>query len=187
MKTAHTGHKRRVAAFLFAGSAAFCLLWLSCPAPAQAGALSNPLFRISQPDDSRMNCSAISSEISEMDNIILTAENGIQNTKIAGTGAGVAQTVGAFMVGSLGGVLGIFAAGAVIDNAADNKVERIQEIQSAAEQRRSLMAALYDIKQCVGPLAKELTLIEPAAGKELKHGDFIGPPDLRPHKINYND
>lgn len=156
-------------------------------AQAQAGALPNPLFKISQPEDSRMDCPEISSEISDMDTIILVAEDNIQETKIAGTGIGVAQTVGSFMIGSLGGVLGIFAAGAVIDNAADNKIEKIQEIQSAAEQRRSLMAAMYDVKQCVGPLAKELSLIEPAAGTALKNNDFIGPPDLRPHKINYND
>lgn len=171
-----------------AGQTLLCLsMALLSTAQAQAGSLANPLFKISQTGDSHMDCLEISSEISDMDSIILVAEDKIQDTKIAGTGVGVAQTVGSFMIGSLGGVLGIFAAGAVIDNAADNKIEKIQEIQSAAEQRRSLMAAMYDVKQCVGPLAKELSLIEPAAGTALEKDNFIGPPDLRPHKINYND
>lgn len=153
---------------------------------AQTDAFSH-IMRITQPGDSKLNCLSISSEISEMDTIILEAEEKKRNTRVAGTGFGVAQTVGSFMVGSLGGVLGIFAAGAIIDNAADNKVEKVQEIQNAAAQRRSLMAALYDTRECFGPLAQEMALIEPAAGEEIGGDLLIGPPDLRLKPVSYND
>jgi hypothetical protein len=142
---------------------------------------TEPILQITSPQDPHMDCNAVSKEISYMDEIIYIAEEEKRSTKAAGTGVGVVQTVGSFMIGSLGGVLGIFAAGALIDHAADNKVEKKQELQAAALQRRSLMAALYDVKQCQGPLVQQLASIEPAAGD---NSGFKANTDRKP---NYND
>ena len=134
---------------------------------AYANNTKEDILKISQPGDGMKNCADLSQEISLMDNIMEEAEEQKRSTKTTGTGVGVAQTVGSFMIGSLGGVLGIFAAGAILDNAADGKIERLQDIQNAASQRRSLMAALYDVKSCQGPLAQKFAGIEPAAGEEF--------------------
>lgn len=154
-------------------------------APAAASGMAKTI-RITRPGDSKLDCMELSREISYMDEVISEAEDTKRSTKITGTGIGVVETIGSFAIGSLGGVLGIFAAGALVSNMADNKVEALHEIQTAASLRRSLMTAMHEVRQCHGPLAQELAVLEPAAGDE-DEVDLMGPPDLRPPKPVYND
>lgn len=145
----------------------------------QAGAAGNDLAQISQAGDMEMSCHDISREVSKMESVIGAAEQTLNSSNAAGTGIKVAKTVGSYLVGSLGGALGIMAAGYIVGEATDDKAEDAIAARETAEQRRSFMSGVYNAKGCQGPL--ELATIEPAAGESY------GPPYRPVRKPRYND
>ncbi|HEY8191621.1 MAG TPA: hypothetical protein VIG74_04285, partial [Alphaproteobacteria bacterium] len=110
---------RRLKKLALTGIAA-CLLPL---AASQAYAAPPPTLQISMPGDETMDCPAIAQEVSAMDDVILQSYIVQQSSKKTTLGVGVAKTVGSFLVGSLGGALGILAAGHFASEAADDKGE----------------------------------------------------------------
>lgn len=111
-----------------------------------------PALEISMPGDEAMDCAAIAKEVSAMDDVILQSYIVQQSSEKTTLGVGVAKTVGSFLVGSLGGVLGILAAGHFASEAADDKGEVAAALEDTAKQRRSLMVGMHNAKQCTEEL-----------------------------------
>ena len=136
---------------------------------------------IMRPEDAIMDCAALSQEALLMQDIILTTEGIIDDSDTTNMGISAAGAVGSFIVGGLTGGLGFAAAGYVLKEAAGEKGERAEDIQDIAEQRRSLIYGIYNVKGCYGPMEhamqnppKEdsilvLSNIEPASGNGMKH------------------
>ena len=131
---------------------------------AMASDTLNPTLAINQVGDIDLTCEQISQEVNDMQDLIQDALNEQDNGKMTKRGMGVVETVGTYAVGSLGGALGIMAAGLVVSHAANGRVEDAENIIDAAAQRRSFMAGIYNVKGCTGPL--DLANIEPASGHE---------------------
>ena len=135
--------------------------------------------------DTRMSCDQIASEIVELDRIIRTARTTRKNSDNTGTGVSVAKTVGSFLVGSLGGVIGIVAVGALAGEVAENSGEEAAAIEENAEERQNRLAGVFEGKGCEGELAmtvdktEDVANIEPAAGTQAQ--------DTTPRKPHYND
>ena len=119
---------------------------------------------MSKPGDLEMSCHEISTEVANMRDIVLTARDMQDDSELAMTGVGVAKTVGSYLVGSLAGGIGIFAAGFLVNELGDEKIENAIELQNVAMQRHSFMTGIYNARGCQGPL--DLASLEPAAGDE---------------------
>ncbi len=139
-----------------------------------------PQLEISMPGDTNMSCHALSSEITSMDQVISEALAAKNESRTTSTGIGVAKTVGGILVGSLGGAIGIMAAGHLLSSATDDETASADALQDIAEQRRSLITGIFTTKKCQGPrpaplrdraaatktaaVAPDLANTEPAAG-----------------------
>lgn len=139
--------------------------------------------------DSTLSCDQIAHEVVELDQVIREARDSRQNSDNAGTGISVARTVGSLLVGSLGGVVGIVAVGALAGEVADDAGEDAAAIEENAAERQSRLAGVYEGKGCEGELAltqdnhdnhnqDDVATLEPAAGQDV--GQNKGPP-------RYND
>lgn len=144
-------------AFVLSGS-------LAVSSHAMAADAANAMLAINQVGDIDLTCEEISQEVNDMQDLIQEALNDQDNGNMTKRGMGVVETVGTYAVGSLGGAIGIMAAGLVVSHAANDRVEDAENIIDAAAQRRSFMAGIYNVKGCTGPL--DLADIEPAAGHE---------------------
>ena len=131
---------------------------------AMAADAANATLAINQVGDIDLTCEQISQEVNDMQDLIQDALNDQDNGNMTKRGMGVVETVGTYAVGSLGGALGIMAAGLVVSHAANGRVEDAENVIDAAAQRRSFMAGIYNVKGCTGPL--DLADIEPASGHE---------------------
>ena len=137
-------------------------------------------------NDSDMTCEQIAHEVVELDRIIRTARETQQSSNNAGTGVTVAKTVGSILVGSLGGVVGIAAVGALAGEAAEDSGEKAAVIEENAEERQNRLAGVFDGKGCEGELAltgeeenepEDPSKVEPSSGTAL----------YKPKKPNYNE
>ena len=147
--------------------------------------------QISQTGDTNLDCGQISSEVSSMNALVSRARKIERDTEMTNTGLGVAKTVGSFLIGSLGGALGILAAGHFASEVTDEKIDAALAAENSAKQRISLMSGIFDTKGCQGPLQAALDLpaggdgnpaaIEPAAGEE-----HAGIQPVKP-RYSYND
>ena len=121
-------------------------------------------------DDTVLSCDQIASEVVELDHVIRKARATQQSSENAGTGVSVARTVGSLLVGSLGGVVGIVAVGALAGEAAENSGEKAAKIEEGAEERQNRLAGVFDGKGCEGELAlteeapEAVAKVEPASG-----------------------
>lgn len=120
--------------------------------------------------DINMSCDQIANEVVELDRVIHKARATQQDSDNAGTGVSIAKTVGSLLVGSLGGVVGIVAVGALAGEAAENSGENAAKIEESAEERQNRLAGVFDGKGCEGELAltedapEKVAKIEPASG-----------------------
>lgn len=122
--------------------------------------------------DVGLSCDQIADEVVKLDRIIHEARILQSDSRHAGTGVNVAKTVGSLLVGSLGGVVGIVAVGALAGEAADSRADRAAITEENAEERQNRLAGIFDGKGCEGELAltgeddhqQDLTAIAPAAG-----------------------
>ena len=137
---------------------------VALPTTSYAADSTNAVLAINQPDDIDLSCEEISQEVSNMQTLINEALDAQDNGNMTKRGMGVVETVGTYAVGTLGGAIGIMAAGFIVSQAANGRVEDAENIIDAAGQRRSFMAGIYNVKGCTGPL--ELADIEPASGQE---------------------
>jgi hypothetical protein len=87
-----------------------------------------------------------------MDEVIRQARETQKESQIANTGVGVAKTVASYLVGSLGGAIGIMAAGYIVGEATDDQAENASDLEDTAQQRRSFMIGVYNARSCVGPV-----------------------------------
>lgn len=133
--------------------------------------------------DTGMSCDQIANEVVELDRIIRTARTTQKNSDNTGTGVTVARTVGSLLIGSLGGVVGIAAVGALAGEAVENSGEKAAVIEENAEERQNRLAGVFEGKGCEGELAlteertEDVTATEPAAGE---------PRNKQPRKPHYN-
>ncbi len=158
---------------------ATCIALLSFQAPLSY-AMDMTDLNINKVGDIEMSCNQISREISSMEKTMFSTQEMQKNSHMANTGVGVVKTVGSYLVGSLGGALGILAAGYLVSEATGSKAEDASVLHDAATQRRSFMAGIYNAKECIGPLT--MASIEPAAGKKM-----LAPKKHPSRKPRYND
>lgn len=152
---------------------------LSVPAmttPAMAPATDDELERIriraELKKDVGLSCDQIAHEVVELDRVIRMARITQTESRHTGTGVSVAKTVGSLLVGSLGGVVGIVAVGALAGEAANNYGEQAAQVEEDAEERQNRLAGIFDGKGCEGELVLtaepditgDLANITPAAG-----------------------
>ncbi len=168
-------------------------LWLSAygqPAYADTKAEAEIAAEVAQSGelakgDTGMSCDQIANEVVELDRIIRTARTTQKNSDNTGTGVSVAKTVGSFLVGSLGGVIGIVAVGALAGEVAENSGEKAASIEENAEERQNRLAGVFEGKGCEGALAltednpEDIARMEPAAGEAVKN--------TAPKKPHYNN
>ncbi len=122
--------------------------------------------------DAGMSCDQIANEVVELDRVIRKARATQESSENAGTGVSVAKTVGSLLVGSLGGVVGIVAVGALAGEAAENSGEKAAKIEEGAEERQNRLAGVFEGKGCEGELAlteeatESVAKVEPASGTQ---------------------
>jgi len=139
-----------------------------------------------QKNDAHMTCEQIAHEVVELDRIIRTARHTQSRSDDAGTGVSVAKTVGSLLVGSLGGVVGIVAVGALAGEAAENSGEKAAVIEENAEERQNRLAGVFEGKGCEGKLA--LTEEAPEVSKGAANVEpASGSPVYTPKKPRYNE
>lgn len=122
--------------------------------------------------DVGMSCAQIADEVVKLDRIIRNARDAQVRSHNTSTGVSVAKTVGSLLVGSLGGVVGIVAVGALAGEAAEMSGERAAETEEDAEERQHRLAGIFEGKACEGELAlteerdpaTKAARIEPASG-----------------------
>ena len=124
--------------------------------------------------DVGLSCEQIAHEVVELDRVIRDARDTQVSSSNTGTGVSVARTVGSLLVGSLGGVVGIVAVGALAGEAVESKGEKAAEIEENAEERQHRLAGIFEGKGCEGELAltgepehdpaHKAARVEPAAG-----------------------
>lgn len=154
-------------------------------APAPARAVEYLDIQISRADDLLMSCHEISQEISLMETIIQQSQLTQGKAELTSTGVGVAKTVASYFIGSLGGALGILAAGYLVNEATDDRADNAKTLENLAKQRRSFMVGIYNARTCVGPL--DLASIEPAAGMPSPAPISVSEPRPRDARFNYNE
>lgn len=121
-----------------------------------------------------MSCDQIADEVVRLDRTIRAARLSQSESRNAGTGVSVAKTVGSLLVGSLGGVVGIVAVGALAGEAVEVRAEKAALVEEKSEERQNRLAGIFDGKGCEGALAltgdsgpssdDDIPRIEPAAG-----------------------
>ena len=160
--------------------ATISLLWSATHTlPAHANTATPPKA------DTAMTCEQIANEVVELDRTIRNARTTQTSSHNTGTGVSVARTVGSFLVGSLGGVIGIVAVGALAGEVVDNSGEKAATIEENAEERQNRLAGIFEGKGCDGELAltednpEDVTAIEPASGS-IAH-------NTAPRKPHYNE
>ncbi len=127
-----------------------------------ANAMDGDALQISRQSDLQMSCSEISHEVSAMEDLIHAARIDQEKSAMTSTGVTAAKTVASYLVGSLGGAIGIMAAGYIVGEATEERGEDAFKLEEIAQQRRSFMTGIYNARSCIGPL--ELASVEPAAG-----------------------
>lgn len=158
----------------------FTISTFACPAYANSKAEAEIAAEVSESGelvqgDTGMSCDQIANEVVELDRIIRTARISQKNSDNTGTGVTVARTVGSLLIGSLGGVVGIAAVGALAGEAVDNKGEKAAVIEENAEERQNRLAGVFEGKGCDGELAlteetpDDVAATEPAAGPSQKY------------------
>lgn len=127
-------------------------------------------MEVTQTGDGHLTCDQIAHEVVELDRLIRNARHTQNRSDNAGTGVTVAKTVGSLLVGSLGGVVGIVAVGALAGEAAESTGEKAAAIEENAEERQNRLAGIFEGKGCEGELAltednpDDVAKIEPASG-----------------------
>jgi len=135
-----------LAAGLLAGTVAPCFAAATVPPlPAQKPALTNR-------SPAAMSCADIKHAVAATDDMILKADGDQDNSEHTRTGINVAKTVGSFLVGSVGGVVGIMAAGHFMSDAASDRAENAEEAEQTAREQRSRLEGIYMAKECAGNL-----------------------------------
>lgn len=135
-------------------------------------------------NDAHLTCDQIAHEVVGLDRIIRTARTTQRNSDHTGTGVSVARTVGSLLVGSLGGVVGIVAVGALAGEAAENSGEKAAEIEENAEERQNRLAGIFEGKGCDGELALTEENPDTAISTEPAAGT---PVSFTPPKQRYNE
>lgn len=137
--------------------------------------------------DINMSCDQIANEVVELDRVIRKARATQQNSENAGTGVSVAKTVGSLLVGSLGGVVGIVAVGALAGEAAENSGEKAAKIEEGAEERQNRLAGVFDGKGCEGELALTEDAPEQVAPQNIANVEPASGTAPAPQKRRYNE
>lgn len=166
------------------------LAGVACLALASPSMAQSPKIIDDKTADLKMSCDQIAHEVVELDKVIVESREIQKKSNNADTGVTVAQTVGSVLIGSLGGVLGLAAAGALASGAAEDAGDDAAALEEKAEERQNRLAGLFDGKGCEGELA--LTRdheddapddIEPAAGEATAGSTAV----KTPRRPRYND
>jgi hypothetical protein len=135
-------------------------------------------FSVTQPDDLMLNCDQLWEEAFTMKHIIASTQDMRSDSEMRIRGIGVLGTAASYLVGTVTGGIGIAAAGMIAKEAASSSEESAEKIQDVAEQRRTLMVSLFNIRQCEGDIQQamidpvpvnpieKITRVEPASGPE---------------------
>ena len=153
----------------------FMVFSLSAPAETPIREL-----KVSKRGDVNLNCGQLSHEADTMRAIIFNTQDIRDNSADQSTGINVAGTAASFLIGTVTGGIGLAAAGFLIDENVGDIANSAERMQDTAQQRRALMAGIYEAKGCFGPLdhamrnpGEELygTVVEvmPAAGEEFEN------------------
>jgi len=120
-----------------------------------AGPASAQALQVSYPGDASMDCAALSTEASRMDQVMADANAQVGKANGTAQGAGLASTVaveGMLRTGVLGRVPG---AGMFANNMANAAKQRAAQVQAQAQEtiqtattRKALLAGLYSGKGC---------------------------------------
>jgi hypothetical protein len=131
------------------------LLAASIPAPVLAADLSS--IPVRQPGDTLMTCEQLWKEAYAMKAIILRTRSMEEDSKMQDRGIGAAGAVATLLISSATGGLGIGIAGFAAKAAAEQQAAKAERLQETAQQRRALMAGIFMIKDCEGPIEDALT------------------------------
>lgn len=143
-------------------------------------------LEVSMPGDVGMSCSQIEREVFIMENLILRTWETQDKSRKARMGVGVVKTVGSYLIGSLGGAVGIMAAGHLANRAASGEAEDAAVIEDIAKQRRSLMIGMHQVKGCAAlpPSLLDEALMERAAQDPADIEPAAGSTHTMSHKEN---
>lgn len=166
------------------------LAGVACLALASPSMAQSPKIIDDKTADLKMSCDQIAHEVVELDKVIVESREIQKKSNNADTGVTVAQTVGSVLIGSLGGVLGLAAAGALASGAAEDAGDDAAALEEKAEERQNRLAGLFDGKGCEGELALTRDQeddapddIEPAAGEATAGSAAV----KTPRRPRYND
>jgi hypothetical protein len=166
------------------------LAGIACLALASPSMAKSPKVVDEKTSDLGMSCDQIAHEVVALDKVIVDSRETQKKSRNADTGVTVAQTVGSVLIGSLGGVLGLAAAGVLASEAAEDAGEDAAALEEKAEERQNRLAGLFDGKGCEGELALTRDQeddtpsdVEPAAGETTAQNVAV----KTPRRPRYND
>lgn len=134
-------------------------------------------LKVSRRGDVNLSCGALSHEAAVMRDVIYSTQDIQDTSQNQSRGISVAGTAASFLIGTVTGGLGIAAAGFLMDENVDDIADQAETMQDSAQQRRALMAGIYEAKGCYGPLDHAMfnprnedlidinSQIEPASGE----------------------
>lgn len=149
------------------------LIIFSIPAFAE-----NPIreLKVSRRGDVDLSCGQLSAEAETMRAIIFNTQDIRDDSANKSTGINVAGTAASFLIGTVTGGIGLAAAGFLMDENVGDIADNAEKMQDTAQQRRALMAGIYEAKGCYGPLNHAMrnpgdeffgiTDVMPASGEE---------------------
>lgn len=154
---------------------------------APAFSMETKKIEISQPEDVHLTCPQISREVSAMNDLINENREIAEDSEMTHTGVSVAKTVGSFLIGSLGGVLGVMAAGHLAGRVADEKTADAVAAEDSAKQRMSLMVGIFNTRSCIGPIQMAALVLPGESENALNNIEPAAGGDSKPRAPRYNE
>jgi hypothetical protein len=164
---------RHIVTFICMGA-----LMMACMTPAMAD--SKTRLNVRQEGDLNMSCDQLWDEAFAMRNIIAETRAKQSDARMQDRGIGAAGAVASFLVGTATGGIGIAAAGLAAREASNQRTEEAEELQEAAQQRRALVAGIFMVKNCEGPVENALSDVTVIETKEEPVIAQTGPTEMEP-------
>lgn len=119
-----------------------------------------PHIVVRQPGDTLKTCDELWNEALSMREVIAQTRISQNDNKMTDRGIGAAGAIAGMLIGTATGGIGIAAAGLAARAATEARTEEAEKIQEAAQQRRALMAGIFMVKDCPGPIENALSDIK---------------------------
>ena len=130
-------------------------------APSRAQSQEDPFaLKVLRDTDMTLSCTALVDEAELMHAIMQTTENMEAESRFNKNAISAAGALGSFLIGSVTGGLGLGVAGYLAGQEMEYDIDRADEVNDIAAQRRTLMIGLHKAQSCTNPIEHAMAPIE---------------------------